>query len=178
MKAHEKANFLTLAGHVKNIVKDNGLAWRQKYELIFSGDVSKPLIALGEKMGGLTWVDPGTTYEEDVKAFASAVEEMAEAVRKIPHIPRMLDSIHQECGDDPPEGWCRWKDLAPILSRAFGPKRHEDWWNWVKNPTCKYINVRIDMRTGVCRLEDGDGNHITVEQLAKQEGGEYASSLS
>jgi hypothetical protein len=41
-------------------------------------------------------------------------------------------------------------------------------WSWTKNSKCKYINVRIDMRDGMCILEDRDGNQISIEKLEHQ----------
>ena len=41
-------------------------------------------------------------------------------------------------------------------------------WTWAMNTQCKYINVRIDTRTGHCTITDRDGNKITPKQLEWQ----------
>ena len=41
-------------------------------------------------------------------------------------------------------------------------------WLWAYNQRCKYINVRIDTRSGHCVIHDRDGNRITPEQLEYQ----------
>jgi hypothetical protein len=41
-------------------------------------------------------------------------------------------------------------------------------WCWTKNMSCKYIDIRIDMRDGGCLLYDKNGNRISFERLAWQ----------
>lgn len=59
-----------------------------------------------------------------------------------------------------------FQDVVPIVKKAM-----EHRWFWFGNPLrekVKYINVRIDMRTGHCIITDNDGNRINPEDLAKQ----------
>lgn len=41
-------------------------------------------------------------------------------------------------------------------------------WHWYKNSKCKYVELRIDMRTGHCIIRDREGNRINPEDLAYQ----------
>lgn len=54
-------------------------------------------------------------------------------------------------------------DVLPILRKALVFK-----WSWWKNPDCKYIDVRIDMRTGHCIIKNNKGERINPEDLAYQ----------
>ena len=41
-------------------------------------------------------------------------------------------------------------------------------WKWGKNSRCKYIELRIDTRSGECQIKDRDGELISLEQLMYQ----------
>lgn len=41
-------------------------------------------------------------------------------------------------------------------------------WSWILSKDCKYIDVRIDMRSGHCLIYDNNGNRISPEDLAAQ----------
>jgi len=41
-------------------------------------------------------------------------------------------------------------------------------WSWMWNSKCKYVELRIDMRSGSCIIKDREGNRITPEDLAYQ----------
>ena len=41
-------------------------------------------------------------------------------------------------------------------------------WVWIRNPRCKYIELRIDMRSGDFIIRNRDGEPITFEQLKWQ----------
>lgn len=41
-------------------------------------------------------------------------------------------------------------------------------WAWPRNVNCKYIDVRIDMRSGECLIRDRHGKVITMEELTRQ----------
>ena len=55
------------------------------------------------------------------------------------------------------------KDVLPVLKAA-----QEGRWSWTKNFDCKYIEVRIDMRSGHCIIENRNGQRINPEDLASQ----------
>jgi hypothetical protein len=59
--------------------------------------------------------------------------------------------------------WNHIRELLPILKRV-----NNRTWLWIENPDCKYIDVRIDMRTLHCVILDNNGNRILPEQLAYQ----------
>lgn len=50
-------------------------------------------------------------------------------------------------------------------------------WDWCKNSTCKYIELRIDMRNDKCLIKDRDGNLIDLQKLLFQYGKESAAAI-
>lgn len=63
----------------------------------------------------------------------------------------------------PPKSWTDIGKVMDIIAKA-----KLNYWSWVWNPRCKYINLRIDMRDGHCVIFDRDGNRITLDELAHQ----------
>lgn len=63
--------------------------------------------------------------------------------------------------------WDHVKDVWAVLGRVSDGS-----WVWFRNTRCKYIDVRIDMRSGNCIIKDNDGNRINPSDLAYQ----YSSS--
>jgi len=59
----------------KKVVASEILTWREKYNLIFSDDISANFT--------LDYYDPDTSYKEDVLAFMSALDEYMEEQRAI-----------------------------------------------------------------------------------------------
>lgn len=59
--------------------------------------------------------------------------------------------------------WDHLSQIFPILKSA-----RKGQWSWLNNGRCKYIDLRIDMRTGHCILSDKDGTRINPEDFAKQ----------
>jgi hypothetical protein len=41
-------------------------------------------------------------------------------------------------------------------------------WTWLRNSRCKYVELRVDMRSGHCIIRDRDGKRINPEDLAFQ----------
>ena len=60
--------------------------------------------------------------------------------------------------------WIKFAKILGSVSKCLDNKK----WSWTKNNNCKYIEVRIDMRTGDCLLKDRHDNLITTEELEKQ----------
>lgn len=57
-------------------IQDSNLDDEQKYDLIFSENVSRQVFSLCRDMGlSLDYYDPDTTYEEDVRAFVQALQD-------------------------------------------------------------------------------------------------------
>lgn len=55
-------------------IQDSHLTAEEKYDLIFSEQVSRQVFMLCREMGRpLDYYDPDTTYEEDIRAFVSAL---------------------------------------------------------------------------------------------------------
>lgn len=59
--------------------------------------------------------------------------------------------------------WDRLFEVLPTIEAAKNGK-----WSWMNNGQCKYIDLRIDMRTGHCILSDRDGKRINPEDFSKQ----------
>lgn len=61
--------------------------------------------------------------------------------------------------------WASIDEILPIINDARNP---HGTWSWARNSRCKYISLRIDMRSGDCIIKDSDGEVITLEQLKYQ----------
>ena len=59
--------------------------------------------------------------------------------------------------------WDDGKEVFKAIKDVLASK-----WSWSRNPECKYIVVRIDMRDGGCLLKDRKGNRIGIEDLVYQ----------
>lgn len=67
---------LKLHQRVQNLVKENNISWKTKYELIFSSNISTKIFFCFKELGvSFHYYDPDTSYEEDVKAFAYALRD-------------------------------------------------------------------------------------------------------
>lgn len=53
---------------IEHIINDSRLTWRERYELIFSDQISRKVFALIE----LDYVDPDFSYKKDVMTFVEA----------------------------------------------------------------------------------------------------------
>jgi len=60
----------------------------------------------------------------------------------------------------------RWRPAGEVLRTLRRMRRFG--WSWGRNTRCKYIDIRIDMRSGLCYLMDRDGKFITLAQLQWQ----------
>ena len=63
-----------------------------------------------------------------------------------------------------------WDKLATVTDVVAKSLSGE--WLWWRNSRCKYINVRIDMRSGNCIITDNDGKRIGPAELRHQFGTE------
>lgn len=59
-----------------------------------------------------------------------------------------------------------WDHLSDVLPTLKAASRGE--WSWGRNGQCKYVELRIDMRSGHCIIRDRDGKRINPEDLAYQ----------
>lgn len=61
--------------------------WKMKYDVLFGRHrkVIRPLLALYGL--DLEWCDPDTSYEEDVRAYMTALSELKERLQKLPDLP-------------------------------------------------------------------------------------------
>ena len=61
---------------VKQIIDNDGLEWSEKYNMIFSSNISLRVFELIN----LDYYNPDTSYEEDIMAFAYALNEWVNRV--------------------------------------------------------------------------------------------------
>lgn len=62
------------------------------------------------------------------------------------------------------------EEVFNFLKKATSGSYHDHnrEWTLVRNSSCKYIDIRIDMRDGGFILKDREGNRISLEQLMYQ----------
>lgn len=80
--------FLRLAEMLKVIV-DTPVSWETKFKLIFP-DLRDELEITGIK---IEWYNPDCGYDDDVLAFADAVEEKAKELRKVIDVINAIDEM-------------------------------------------------------------------------------------
>jgi hypothetical protein len=77
----------------------------------------------------------------------------------------MRGALMRESGSDAVVAWYPFDYLqSAIESMKTGE------WSWCKNTDCKYIEARIDMRSGKFTLRGRHGNPITITELQFQHG--------
>jgi hypothetical protein len=59
--------------------------------------------------------------------------------------------------------WDKFSDFADVVAKANTGE-----WLWGLNTRCKYVELRVDMRSGHCIIRDRDGVRINPDDLAKQ----------
>lgn len=69
--------------------------------------------------------------------------------------------------------WDHIDDFLRVLDEAKAGN-----WHWFKNPKCKYVELRVDMRDGGCFIKDRDGNRIDPKDLAVQYGEDLVGRLT
>jgi hypothetical protein len=57
----------------------------------------------------------------------------------------------------------KWVPVESVLE-VLRDKR----WLWTHNMACKYVSLRVDTRDMHCTLQDREGNHISLRDLARQ----------
>lgn len=60
--------------------------------------------------------------------------------------------------------WDNFRDDVLPVFKAIQEGR----WSWHRNPACKYVELRVDMRSGHVIIRDRDGKRINPEDLAYQ----------
>jgi hypothetical protein len=59
--------------------------------------------------------------------------------------------------------WDNVQDFIRVLQMSRDGR-----WVWFRNTQCKYVNLRVDMRTGACLIMDRDGKRIDPSDLEYQ----------
>lgn len=59
-----------------------------------------------------------------------------------------------------------WDHLSDFV-RVWNAKTAGQW-EWYLNSRCKYVELRIDMRTGHCIIRDREGKRLNPDDLAHQ----------
>lgn len=77
MELEKVKEFIRLADIAKEIINNEFLEWKEKYDLIFGLKI--------QSTTGITfdWYDPDTTYEEDVTYYFEALMEKADRLRTL-----------------------------------------------------------------------------------------------
>lgn len=71
-----------------------------------------------------------------------------------------------------PHETIRWKPLETVyapLKALIDRARKCDWFYFRNSPSSKYINIRVDMRSGDCLVTDNAGHTISIEELNFQD---------
>ena len=81
MNRQDMRKFVGLAAQAVAIrdCDERAVSWKTKYDLIFSEDLSRAVF----KLVRLDYCDPDTSYEDDVRAFVSALEDKAAELRDV-----------------------------------------------------------------------------------------------
>lgn len=78
---------VNLNNKVQRLMSEEDVDWEMKYDLIFSKEVSRRIFDLfGELNIRFEYYDPDTSYEDDLRAFSSALEEKMEELSKVQYM--------------------------------------------------------------------------------------------
>lgn len=70
------ADFRHQVIRANTIVEADDLTWEEKYDLIFSDELSGKCFDIAKKLDDkIDYYDPDTTYEKDVMAFVEAIRD-------------------------------------------------------------------------------------------------------
>ena len=72
----------------------------------------------------------------------------------------------------PPIKKAEWLPVLQVI-RAIEIAK-DNGWDWCNNTRCKYVEIRIDMRTDDCLIKDRDGKIINLTEMLFQHGKEKA----
>jgi hypothetical protein len=64
--------------------------------------------------------------------------------------------------------WDSINDFLIVLRSSLKDHAKTNKWRWVYNPQCKYVNLRVDMRSGHCLIMNGSDTRIDPEHLRYQ----------
>lgn len=71
---------------VQRLIEEE-IDWEMKYDLIFSKDISRKVFDLFEELNlKLDYYDPDSSYEEDIKAFAYALDDKMKELSKVEYV--------------------------------------------------------------------------------------------
>lgn len=65
-----------LVVELREVLEDEGLDWEVKFDLVFGTHQKNIKALLSEAGKNLDYYDPDTTYEEDSRAYVTALEEL------------------------------------------------------------------------------------------------------
>lgn len=77
------------------------------------------------------------------------------------HTPEYMASMEFQTAHN---SWDDIDDVMAVLEKVRAGKWE---WSWARNPECKYLDVRIDMRDGGCIIK-AKGKRISPRQLQWQ----------
>jgi hypothetical protein len=72
---------------IQQLIKEKEVSWEVKYNLIFSKEIFRRIFDLFKELNlTFEYYDPDTSYEEDLTAFAFALEEKMQELSKIEYM--------------------------------------------------------------------------------------------
>lgn len=61
----------------------------------------------------------------------------------------------------------KWYPIEAIVEVVNAMRQKE--WTYVKNTPCKSLEIKLDMKNGMCRIKDRTGKLLTIEEFMRQE---------
>lgn len=107
-------------------------------------------------------------------------KELGHKDRKIKQLEKKIKELEKSRDIEPSEknankfyhnSWDKLQDVGQAVADTVNLAVKQEW-SWIRNWNCKYVSIRIDMRSGHCVLVDKDGSRISIEQLKYQYNGE------
>lgn len=68
------------------------------------------------------------------------------------------------------DSWIGIDELKDTIALIEQMAEHGGTWQWWKNPECKYVSIRIDMRDGGFIILGRDGKRISLADIQYQYG--------
>lgn len=78
---------INLNEKVQKLVNQEDVDWELKFDLIFSPEISRRIFQIFDELNiSFDYYDPDTSYEEDVLALSTALEEKMKEIKKVAYM--------------------------------------------------------------------------------------------
>lgn len=78
---------INLNEKVQKLVNQDDVDWELKFDLVFSPDVSRRIFQIFDELNvSFDYYDPDTSYEEDVLALSTALEQKIQEIKKVAYM--------------------------------------------------------------------------------------------